>query len=305
MKCRNCPTALREEPKAYRCPQCGLTIWKQTFGHVLTHGEVEELLTTGETKELTLLSREKKPFKAKLAIHGNKVESIFSGSKSSSSITSSLAGTKIDTNTVRIRAESQQPGSVSLTIQTSQQRYTTMINFGLSSTRECECLALIAATDYIRFHFGDYSDKALLIELNSQEFTNYLLRETTPRDKGIRVLISYVHGKLSAFKSFNATYKPQKRMKLEGTNISKFYPKGLFPSLEKSFVVDGEDILVFLPANPAVYKQFFASFHKAQRLDIEDEETDAEAETINFSVPFTYQKALETWYETVTDTTAI
>lgn len=302
MQCSSCVVDLKEESKLLKCPKCGLTIWKQTFGHIMTKTEIEELLKNGETKELTFISKERKPFKARLAIRGTRVELVFENQRGGSQTGDNQA----NSNIVRLRAESQQPGSVNLTIQTGAQRYNTQINFGLSSTRECECLALIAAADFVKYNSDGYKNMSLNIELNSQEFTNYLLKETTPRDKGMRNLVAYAWGKLSIFKSFIAIYKPQKKMKLEGTNISKFYPKGLFPGLEKRVAVDAAEIFVFLPANPAVCKQFFASFHKAQRLDVEDEDSetstgaDEEAEAITFTLPASYSESVEAWFDAVT-----
>lgn len=305
MKCKNCPEKdLTEDVKAYRCTGCGLTIWKQVGGHRITTEELQQLLTKGETeKYFTLISQDRKPYRAKLAIQGNQLEKQYENSKSQQE-------GDMDANAVRVRAESPKPGSVNLDIKRSDKQYRVQINFGLASTRECECLAVLAAIDYIKFHFPEHKNLAVHIEVNSQEFANYLLKETTPRDKDMRNMIGYTWGKLSAFKTFVAMYKPRQKMKLEGTNTSRYYPKGLFPWIEKSMHESDQGILVLLSSNPAVIKQFWASFHKAEYLSANKDEADQsteeenEEELTSFLLPSSYYDKLNTWFSIVMDTTA-
>ena len=306
MKCRNCLLDLYENEKAYKCEKCGLTIWKAVSGHKLTLEEVKQLLEKGETEFITFIGRNThKPYKAKLKIQGSKVGYEYgnaNGSIRSKLQSATIADTKINPEAIRIRVESQQPGASILTIQSDMLSYNINITFGLVSTRECECLSLVAAADYIKYHQADYKEKSLYIEVNSQEVANYLLKETNPRDRLMKFTVAYTWDKLSGFKSYDIVYKKRKRTKLAGTNVSRYYPKGLFPSLKKLVTQEAGSIFIYLPANPAVCKQFTASFPRAVTINIADSEDDEE--NLNELVAYTLQPDLinkvETWFNIVT-----
>jgi hypothetical protein len=126
-------------------------------------------------------------------------------------------------------------------------------------------MGIIVAADYAKFYIPEYKEKTLRIQVNSEEFSNYILRETKPRDKEMQYYINFAWEKLGGFRAFEAVYTPQKRRKNEGGNVSRKFPFGIFPWLDKiaeSQLLD-ETIRVFLPHNPAVYRQFKASFHVA------------------------------------------
>jgi hypothetical protein len=203
----------------------------------------------------------------------------------------------LDRKEIRVRVESAQPGTVDLTIESiDMPRFFQKINFGLCSTREAECMGIIVASEYVKSYIPDCKEKTMRIQVNSEEFANYILKETKPRDKDTQALICYTWDKLSAFRAFEAVHTPKKRRKNEGGNVSRKFPVGIFPWLEKNTEKQEADetIRVFLPHNPAVYRQFRASFHVAQLLDVDDEEY------LVYEVQMALEKALDTWFSMVT-----
>ncbi|HEX2925666.1 MAG TPA: hypothetical protein VHP38_05340, partial [Ruminiclostridium sp.] len=151
-----------------------------------------------------------------------------------------------------------------------------------------------------KFYIPDFSEKIMRIQVNSEEFSNYILRETKPRDKEMQYLISYAWEKLGGFRAFEAVYTPKRRRKNEGGNVSRKFPVGIFPWLEKNAESQelDERIRVFLPRNPAVYRQFKASFHVAELLEVDDDEY------VIYEVPLELKKALDTWYSMVSSISA-
>lgn len=297
VNCKNCSSEIQEFEKSYKCNNCGLTIWKSISGHELTQEDIKQLLENGETGLITFFSREHKPYKGKLVLNDSKVTIEYNNSSvrkklqdvSMQSIKSS------ETDNIRIRVESLQPGFASLTINASNLNYNNNISFGLTSTREAECLSITAAADYIRCYLSDFQEKNVYIELNSQELAHYLLKETKPRDKQMQYIVMYTWGKLAGFASCDIVYKPRKRAKLEGTNLSRYYPKGLFPGLEKIIQKETDKLYVYFPDNLAVLKQFTASFPKAVQ-NVSDEEDDF----IAYTLPVELLPKVENWFNIVT-----
>lgn len=293
--CINCKEPLKQDDKKWSC-NCGMTVWKVTGGKLLSPVLVKQLMESGQTEVLNFKSMKKnKPFKARLVVNGTRVEFNFDTENDKEGDESSKY-MELDRKEIRVRVESAQPGVVDLVIESvGMPRFFQKINFGLCSTREAECMGIIVAADYAKFYIPEYRDKTMRIQVNSEEFSNYILRETKPRDKEMQFLIQFAWNKLTEFRAFEAVYTPKKRRKNEGGNVSRKFPFGIFPWLDKVTERQelDESIRVFLPHNPAVYRQFKASFHVAQLLEVDDDEY------LIYEVPITLEKALNTWFSMV------
>ena len=56
---------MTERDFGYKCPKCGLTVWKTVAGKTLTEEELTELLTNGETGPVSgLKKKDGTPFKS-------------------------------------------------------------------------------------------------------------------------------------------------------------------------------------------------------------------------------------------------
>ena len=294
--CINCKKPLKGDEKKWFC-DCGITVWKVTSGKLLSPTHLRQLMEQGRTELLTFRSKKNKPFKAMLTINGTRTEFVFENDgQDQDADNEAYRYMALDRKEVRVRVESGQPGIVDLTIESlDMPRYFQKINFGLCSTREAECMGIVVAADYAKFYIPDFSEKTMRIQVNSEEFSNYILRETKPRDKEMQYFISYTWEKLGGFRAFEAVYTPKRRRKNEGGNVSRKFPIGIFPWLEKTVENQelDERIRVFLPRNPAVYRQFKASFHVAELLEVDDDEY------VIYEVPLELKKALDTWYSMV------
>lgn len=296
--CINCKKPMKGDDKKWYCT-CGMTVWKVTSGKLLSPAHLKQLMEQGQTEELIFKSKKNKPFKARLVVNGTRTEFAYgNGDDDEDESTKYMA---LDRKEIRVRVESGQPGIVDLTIESlDMPRFFQKINFGLCSTREAECMGIIVAADYAKYYIPDYREKTMRIQVNSEEFSNYILRETKPRDKEMQYHINFVWEKLGGFRAFEAVYTPKKRRRNEGGNVSRKFPFGIFPWLEK--ITENqhldENIRVFLPHNPAVYRQFKASFHVAQLLEVDDDEY------LIYEVPIELEKALDTWFSMVKSSTS-
>ena len=296
--CINCKKPMKGDDKKWYC-LCGMTVWKVTSGKLLSPAHLKQLMEHGQTEELIFKSKKNKPFKARLVVNGTRTEFAYgNGDEDGDESTKYMA---LDRKEIRVRVESGQPGIVDLTIESvDMPRFFQKINFGLCSTREAECMGIVVAADYAKFYIPDYREKTMRIQVNSEEFSNYILRETKPRDKEMQFYINYAWEKLGVFRAFEAVYTPKRRRKNEGGNVSRKFPFGIFPWLEK--ITENQEIdktiRVFLPHNPAVYRQFKASFHMAQLLEVDDEDY------LIYEVPISLEKALDTWFSMVKSTTS-
>lgn len=283
---------MKSDDKKWFC-DCGMTVWKVKAGKLLSPAHLRQLMEQGHTDEMSgFISKKKKPFKARLVVSGNGIDFAYDNGEEDESVKYMA----LDRKEIRVRVESAQPGIVDLTIESiDMPRFFQKINFGLCSTREAECMGIIVAAGYVKSYISDCKEKTMRIQVNSEEFANYILKETKPRDKDMQALIYYTWDKLSIFRAFEAVHTPKKRRKNEGGNVSRKFPVGIFPWLEKNIEKQEADetIRVFLPHNPAVYRQFKASFHVAQLLDIDDEEY------LVYEVPIALEKALDTWFSMV------
>ena len=287
---------MKGDDKKWYC-SCGMTVWKVTSGKLLSPAHLKQLMEHGQTEELIFKSKKNKPFKARLVVNGTRTEFAYDNGDGDES-TKYMA---LDRKEIRVRVESGQPGIVDLTIESiDMPRFFQKINFGLCSTREAECMGIVVAADYAKFYIPDYREKTMRIQVNSEEFSNYILRETKPRDKEMQFYINYAWEKLGVFRAFEAVYTPKRRRKNEGGNVSRKFPFGIFPWLEKITQNQhlDENIRVFLPHNPAVYRQFKASFHTAQLLEVDDDDY------LIYEVPIALEKALDTWFSMVKSTTS-
>ena len=294
--CINCKKPMKGDDKKWYC-SCGMTVWKVTSGKLLSPAHLKQLMEHGQTEELIFKSKKNKPFKARLVVNGTRTEFAYDNGDGDES-TKYMA---LDRKEIRVRVESGQPGIVDLTIESiDMPRFFQKINFGLCSTREAECMGIVVAADYAKFYIPDYREKTMRIQVNSEEFSNYILRETKPRDKEMQFYINYAWEKLGVFRAFEAVYTPKRRRKNEGGNVSRKFPFGIFPWLEKITQNQhlDENIRVFLPHNPAVYRQFKASFHTAQLLEVDDDDY------LIYEVPIALEKALDTWFSMVKSTTS-
>lgn len=294
--CINCKKPMKGDDKKWYC-SCGMTVWKVISGKLLSPAHLKQLMEHGQTEELIFKSKKNKPFKARLVVNGTRTEFAY-GNEDGDESTKYMA---LDRKEIRVRVESGQPGVVDLTIESvDMPRFFQKINFGLCSTREAECMGIIVAADYAKFNIPDYREKTMRIQVNSEEFSNYILRETKPRDKEMQFYINYVWEKLGVYRAFEAVYTPKRRRKNEGGNVSRKFPFGIFPWLKK--ITENqhldENIRVFLPHNPAVYRQFKASFHTAQLLEVDDDDY------LIYEVPIALEKALDTWFSMVKSTTS-
>lgn len=297
--CINCKKPMKGDDKKWHC-SCGMTVWKVTSGKLLSPAHLKQLMEQGQTEELIFKSKKNKPFKARLVVNGTRTEFAYSNQDDEDD-DESAKYMALDRKEIRVRVESAQPGIVDLTIESlDMPRFFQKINFGLCSTREAECMGIIVAADYARFYIPEYKEKTMRIQVNSEEFSNYILRETKPRDKEMQYYINFVWEKLGVFRAFEAVYTPKKRRKNEGGNVSRKFPFGIFPWLVKNTENQhhDENIRVFLPHNPAVYRQFKASFHVAQLLEVDDDEY------LIYEVPIDLEKALDTWFSMVKSTTS-
>ncbi len=294
--CFNCKKPMKGDDKKWFC-DCGMTVWKVTSGKLLSPTHLKQLMEQGRTELLTFRSKKNKPFKAMLTINGTRTEFVFENAgQDQDADDEANRYMALDRKEIRVRVESGQPGIVDLTIESlDMPRYFQKINFGLCSTREAECMGIVVAADYAKFYIPDFSEKTMRIQVNSEEFSNYILRETKPRDKEMQYFIAYAWEKLGGFRAFEAVYTPKRRRKNEGGNVSRKFPIGIFPWLEKNVENQelDERIRVFLPRNPAVYRQFKASFHVAELLEVDDDEY------VIYEVPLELKKALDTWYSMV------
>ncbi|PYG84234.1 topoisomerase-like protein, partial [Ruminiclostridium sufflavum DSM 19573] len=296
--CINCKKPMKGDDKKWYC-ECGMTVWKVTSGKLLSPVHLKQLMEQGQTEILKFISKKNKPFKTRLAVNDTRVEFDFdTGSGEGDESSRYMA---LDRKEIRVRVESAQPGIVDLTIESiDMPRFFQRINFGLGSTREAECMGIIVAADYARFYIPEYGEKTMRIQVNSEEFSSYILRETKPRDKEMQFLIQFAWKKLNEFRAFEAVYTPKRRRKTDGGNVSRKFPFGIFPWLEKVIESQGqeENIRVFLPHNPAVYRQFKASFHVAQLLEVDDDEY------LIYEVPIELERALDTWFSMVAGSTS-
>jgi hypothetical protein len=286
--CPNCKISLNESQNALTCSKCNLKIRKTYSGYTLKVDDIMTLLKEGKTKEIEFKSRKGNRYTSYLAIINNRVDYGFNIEKENKEYQE--YNYIHNHNNVYVRVESPVPGSVNIDIKGLPKYFYQTINFGLASTRECECLGAIVATQYIKWSLDTTENISINFSLNSKEFTRYILKENKPRNHELRSLISYLWEYLLNFKNWTAAYRPKKKQVLEGGNTSNIFPRGIFPWLEVESIEGDSYIGAILPQNPAVIKQFKASFNNAEIKEYPEQES-----MLIGMLPKKADKALRAW----------
>lgn len=262
MKCHICGETVTIRSTGYSC-KC-ITVPKVILGKEITPEIAEELFTNKQTRLLEgFISRNKKQFKAALTIENGKIKFLFSDTPQKETSDQST----YPENLVKIRVHSSNSGSAYITIKGAVYKEF-HVNYGHVSTRMAECLATLTAANLIK-HITKKSEKIKLeISINNIEFSRYILKERTPRDKEMKQTLERLFDLLSEFDSWVAKYEPQRRAKLMGTPQSKEFPKGIFPWLHLELTEEPDHIQIVLPQYPDVKAQLIASI---QRLHQEEE----------------------------------
>lgn len=298
MKCPECGGSIKERPKSYQCGCCGLTVWKEISGKSITPEIVKELLINGRTGILEgFVSRSGRPFNARLVLDGKKVSLQFTekrdqGRDSTNETTGETmkpAGTKraAGKDSVYIRIESSHSGIARISIEGAVKK-TAEVNYGLVSSRMAECLGALTAVKLVE-HCAENPRRLWLdIKLNNLDFSRYLLRERTPRDKEIKSAVEMLWERLENFAGWRAQYQPVKRPRLQGSPQATEFPRGIYPWLQAEITNTGGEIIVKLPDSPDVLAQFKASIRKAEHRD-----------DGTFAVPEPVQKVVIAWLNVV------
>lgn len=314
-ECSHCKVKLTEKEKLFKCDKCGLVIWKQKAGYTLTEEDINELLQNGRTKEDRSFKKNGGgEFKTYLVINNNALDFGFNVRNPTSETQShneqnhtsyiaeefpkSTADTYIDEkkiNTINLRVHSESSGRCRINLTGLEKKLDITINFGIVASREAECLATITAVCFAKWVVKAPDKYSMSISMNNVEFSNYLLKEMTPKSKDMQYKIGYLWSTLKSFKSWNASLNHKKNHKLEGTNLSDF-PRGVFPWIHPDVFENEEEISIKLPLNPAVIQQFKASFPTA----VAYEEQQCEDEEVYvMSLPKYAEKALRAWVAVV------
>lgn len=169
-----------------------------------------------------------------------------------------------ETIEIKVRIEATNSGSVSVYVYEPVYFKSDDINFGFISTTMAECYGTIIAAEVIKsklYHRKINPETATLnISVNDPLFAEYILGETTPREKYKRSDIEYLRQDLCSFKAANINLCKNKHRILRGTNTSSVIPQGIFPNLRVDVTKDEGNIFVKLPNNPAVKNQFLSTF---------------------------------------------
>lgn len=268
MRCPTCGKRIRELNKSYAC-DC-LNIPKVILQQRITKDIIQELMVSGRTKILDgfISNKTGKRFSAALVIRDKKVDFEFTGKS----------------NMVNIRVHSGNSGTAHVTIKGAMYKEF-KISYGHVSSRMAECLACITAANLVKHNM---KGAKLDISLNNLDFSRYILRERTPRDKEIKSALEHLFVLLGCFNEWRARYAPKKRPELTGSPQSKGYPRGVFPDLDAAISEENGRLRVVLSGGPDVQTQFTASLKKA--------EPDGEK---TYSLPATARNALMAWIYSV------
>lgn len=268
MRCPTCGRPLTESNKSYSC-DC-VTIPKEILQQKITLDIAKELITNGRTKVLNgfVSNRNGKRFSAALVIRDKKVDFEFTGKS----------------NMVNIRVHSENSGTAHVTIKGAMYKEF-KISYGHVSSRMAECLACITAANLVKHNM---KGAKLDISLNNLDFSRYILKERTPRDKEIKSALEHLFVLLGCFNEWRARFAPQKRPELAGSPQSNGYPRGVFPDLDAAISEENGRLRVVLSGGPDVQAQFIASLKKA--------EPDGEK---TYNLPATARNALMAWSNSV------
>jgi len=273
----NCPlckkAVLTEKDRFYSCPNCTFSIGKVILKKAITPEIVSQLYDKGRTETLKgFISKNGKPFEAALVLKGNKVAFEFPDQLTENT----------QDKTTRVRIYSSSPGIVNINI-TGPTQYSTMVDFGLVSSRMAECLGVISAVKYLKCH--GITGK-IQISANNKEFVEYALWETTPRKKEMQYAIKHMWQTLEPF-GWDISLERRQKTRLHGGTMRKTFPQNLFPwaKIEKTTV--GDEIYIDLPDCPAIQAQITASIKSAKRIEK------------NIIIPIAARSVLDAWERTV------
>ena len=285
MKCPQCSQQIHDSPIECICNDCGLTVRKVIFGRKLTPEILYQLFTVGRTPLIEgFISSKKKPFSAFLAIKGKKVVFEFPvrGAPSSDN-----KPKRYEENLQKVRVAASDSGTVELSL-TGAFNAKKVIQYGHISARAAECLGLMTAFYLIKGLLKDKVNKVnLALSINNLELSLYLLKERTPRDIKMRVLVESAWKLLDQCQSWQATYEHFKRPRLEGGPQADNFPWGVFPAITVDVEKKPGFFIVTLPEDrPDVLAQFKASFSHSKNTSNNDWE---------FTLPGYVEKRLETW----------
>lgn len=272
MRCPNCGNIVSQTEKYY---QCGcLKVPREILKKEITLEILHELLTDRRVGPLDgfVSSRTGKPFSTSLVVKDGGVRFDF--------------GEKEGSGTVRIRVHSENSGSVSVTIRGAVNK-SFDISYGHVSSRMAECLGCITAANFVK-HQSEASILKLEFSLNNLDFSRYILKERTPRDREIKSALEHLFHTLSGFAGWQAYFKPEKRPRLQGSPQARKFPQGIFPWLNIDISEHGAGLYIKLPDSPDVRAQFLASLQKA-----------VPSEDNTYSLPKTAKSALMAWVSTV------
>lgn len=259
MRCPSCAMTVVESDKTYTCG-C-VVIPKEILQKKITPEIVHELLNNRRTKTLEgfISKRTGKKFNAALVIRDKKVVFEFEGENRENKQTEDSPDRR---DIVRIRVHSENSGAAHVIIKGAMYREF-QISYGHVSSRMAECLACVTAANLVKQVMKSTAVTKLDISLNNLDFSRYILKERTPRDRDMKLALEHLFQVLAGFGGWRAQFKQEKRPRLTGSPQSNKFPRGVFPGLEVSLEEVNGRLRVTLPGDPDVNAQFTASLQRA------------------------------------------
>lgn len=289
MKCQTCNRPVTESDKSYGC-DC-VTVPKKILGKIITPEIALELIINRRTKFMDgfISKRNNKPFRAALVIKDKRAAFEFEERKGEENKdkgdSSDKGGNGEDAVSIRIHSENS--GTAHVTIKGAIYK-DFQISYGHVSSRMAECLATLTAANLIKYTMGNINGVKLDISLNNLDFSRYILKERTPRDRDIKLALEVMFKLLAEFGGWCARFKPEKRPKLTGSPQSNNFPKGVFPGLDLEVAEENGMLKVTLPGTPDIQAQFTASIQRAMP---DGDKT--------YTIPLTVRPVLMAWINSV------
>jgi hypothetical protein len=284
LRCPTCGRHITETDKAYTC-DC-VTIPKEILQQKITPEITKELISNRRTRVLDgfISKKNGKRFSASLVIRNNRVAFEFVNERPGRQEDVSKQTGKGDI--VNIRIQSENSGTAHVTI-TGAMHKEFRVSYGHVSSRQAELLSCLTAINLVK-HTKGAAGIELDISLNNLDFSRYILKERTPRDREIKSNLDYLFTMLAEFKKWTARYEPKRRSRLTGSPQTNNFPNGIFPDLYTEVAEENGRLRVILHGGPDVQAQFKASL---QRVMYEGDKT--------YSLPVTARKALMAWINSV------
>ena len=198
---------------------------------------------------------------------------------------------------IKARIESQHSGAVNINI-SEPINFEEAINFGLVGSTMAECYgAMVGAwvvSEKLKWMKIHPENVTLSLSFNDVVLTEYLLGETTPRDKDKRNDIFFCKRELFKFGAYKPSLYIVKKRTLKGSSTTGNIPSGIFPNINIVVEKDEETghIIVTMPYNPALLAQFKSTFKITASSFVEYNE---ETEMITYNLPVTKEKFLWAW----------